>query len=675
MPCFAIVVLLFTFSYKTEANSDIAFAEFSKYLKLKELGGDADSRKIKQSKILIYSLLEQIEQKIPIDEPEITLLAHRIEKCHSRTLLPRRVCQKIIADRRQESFDEKRSQEARPFLQTALNYLNLAEEALPCDLEQACYYFRITLNILYGLFAQSYEGRAARWSEVLAMPRKIITILPYMSKTQRQTSISFEKAKKEARFLIDPKDKAPRILQLKDLVGKTSEEIANLDIPSDHPLWYSENNLEKIVKPADAFFRKQKEVLLRLVPEASIQKLGALEFARLQKIVFFKSFPKTHGTHPKIRVQDPYGFIWKLKLGSEFYSEAVANLLYLELGGKYQDLNFAHTYKNPILVIFPKQDPEETITSFATLNQTIKKSYHKEDLLPFMHPYFSHGEITKENIQKISALIDLDPLLTKVLSSQVGQQFAVIINASLEFQDKRLAQNGGPIAQSLLNGENDRALRGLHLFHLFIDNFDTKDTNTQGFLDHQSCYFQTINDLGSGLRGGIQKGLNSFSNTFLKIIHIPQAKMLYHKPLLYRSKAAELASYADLLWMAKKLTKLPNARIIEFVKRSQLPDFYASLLAYKIMTRKQQVAKLFDLENSDQKAQIEDQCFDLASDNAIELVAKRYLIPKDLLKANVHQRFSRFSDAVDCPLIDHKINKDSIIVKWLKKLYFSQSKI
>ncbi len=667
-----LVLPLSFITFITMASGDIAFEKFTKYLKIKGITPGESLANLNVLEQIFSQLIYEIKAGQKVEEPEEVLLASKRQKCQRRTLLPLEVCALFFKDHRSDLIAEKEQEEALPFLEQGLEKLRTARSLYFTDGERSSYLLMLAQNILYGFFAQSYKGRAFTAKEILTFNDKTWTYLPYLTNKQRHKKLRPYEADKEARYLVNPKSPSGKMLDRSGYVDLSHAEIAALDVSEDHHLWFSNKTLAKMHNPADLFLKQKLNEMVRKVPLQVSQDLGHLNFQESQNILLLKNFNKGYGAHPKIKVTDLYGFTWKLKWGNEFYSEAFANLLYLDLGGKHQDVNFSRTYQNPVLVIFPN---EGEIVSFADLAQKYTEYGYKGSLKAFTHPDLPFGAIDKTTVPRLAELIGLkSPQLIDKLVSCQNHQFAVFLQASLELQDHRITKRSGPIAQSMLGSEDDRVLRGLHLFSLFIDNFDGKDENTETIINEDEQYLQTINDLGGAFSGFklTGKGLNRFDEVkFLSRNFFPTATLIYRRTVLYRSLANEKATFADLYWMASKITALSDARIYELALRTKMPDFFVDLLAYKIVARRNRLSKVFDIPGTViSPPKLENRCFDLSSIEKIHSTAKSYNLPGELLVQAVQKDWPTLKDAADCPLYERAINKKSKIVALLQARFF-----
>ena len=83
---------------------------------------------------------------------------------------------------------------------------------------------------------------------------------------------------------------------------------------------------------------------------------------------------------------------------------------------------------------------------------------------------------------------------------------------------------------------------------------------------------------------------------FAHVAEKPSPRIFFRQHTFYHPKAWRDATYADGLWMARKLMTLSRADVEDVVAQTLWPDFMQAALTYKLMTRRNDIARLFHLE-------------------------------------------------------------------------------
>lgn len=593
------------------AAGDIAFDEMERYLEDKGVAGDYTQERYVNMVKLIKELRSRLANEGVLEEPVHVWREKKVRKC--AVLLSYKTCDSMIdkVPTRDLSKNERRT--IQKALAVAEGKLQNSENR---GSEERAYAMLLTRNILYSMFAGRYKDRSMSTGEMADLVlNKGKTHINAVPANHRFKALTHKDAEKEARFLVDPQSSAPdRFLTVADLVGRNHLEIAALDVRDDHHLWYSDRQRAQISHPWQHFEAKVLERANAHLGKKGKIAQGDYSLQDAQRVVFFDKTKPEGGSHPKIKVRDVHGLGWKLKWGDEFFTEAVANYLYLELGGKYQDLNYTHTPANPVLVIFPQHDPKVNLSasevkaqnggcgpiySFSDLEKCIAANLRKVNVENHVWAMKS-GLLTNDEIKSLASHVNTNVDLTQ----WVGHNYALIGEISMELRDGKVLNRLGPMAQSSLGSEDDRAMRGMILMHLWLDNFDAKDSNGESgiFSDEKGkdSFVQSPTDLGAAFRGSVLQGvgINHFDHEkFLRHGFFSSGHFSYHRLLVYRPKTADTATFADTLWMARKIVNLPLRVIREAVAVSQMPDFYQETLVYKLVARQRTIAELYGLEN------------------------------------------------------------------------------
>lgn len=539
-------------------------------------------------------------------------------------------------------------------------------------------------QMLYSLLSESFEGRMFQFDEVFRLLGRFITRFPHATADQ----LKQQSATENEAFPLAHSDSPNHIINPKSLKNLNAYQVAMLDVPGDHRIWYTRKEIRCKTDPAEEFFMNVEEALDEALKTSSTNiNQRPYSFDEAKKVVFFKkaSLGKSRGANPKAKVVDSFGIHWKLKWGPESYTESVANYLYLSLGGKHQDVNFSIGHQNPLLLVFdyenPKlnyasSDPCDKITDADKMVKCFKRSQYRVDLSPFI---LEKGTITKRNI---ATLLESTNVENKQL---IGKSYAKISQASLELREKKHIFNRmGSMPQSTLGSENDRAIRGLIAFNVFLDNFDSKDSNGEGLLSpigpEEIQYYESPTDLGGGFRGSYlrKKGINGFKESGSLYVLDPfnrGGRYYYTEMMAYRPKSAKLATASDIYWMVEKIaTLLTDQKIETAVEQSQLPDFVQKAWRYKLQSRRNRFAKLagIQLPSGCQSNERPNLSIPLRDSREVAMAANLYGIPEKTLQAAITNAGLKGAGYIDHPLIDGKISnpKKSLIVNLLENLYY-----
>ena len=295
-----------------------------------------------------------------------------------------------------------------------------------------------------------------------------------------------------------------------------------------------------------------------------------------------------------------------------------------------------------MVLIFPGREQGagngcDLVNSYQELKACLKNSKYKVDLDPYLHP-LGYGIIQPHDLSWINHRLNEGFQQNIELPHDlIGKNYVVFNESSLEFKDKSGLLRSGPMSQSKVGSEDDRAMRGMLLFHMFVDNFDAKDANGESLListgDHAS-FLQAPVDLGGAFRGFPfrGRGINHYkTKSFLRKSLTNSSRLVYTHPMLYRSRASDKATFSDLLWMAEKIIALSESTIRDAVRHTNTPAFYQEVLTYRILMRQRRIAHLFNLSsriNSPEPVK-PDIYLDLSGDKYLQ-VARELHIPESV---------------------------------------------
>lgn len=587
-----------------EAAGNITLKEMDTYLHAKGISGSYNAEKLETMKSLFRSSIDLINSTDKkLEAPEDLLNFKKRMACG--VFLPTNFCNRLIKDKRTDIPSKKDEKDLLPFFEYGYRKILASSNQ---SLEDKKVAFYTAKSILYSVFAEAYDNRRISIKEAFSIPfHRQKTKLRYLNEKERSEPLKEKKLKKEAEFLKASLSANEKL---------TPADIAHLDVRDDNFFWHTADKVNGkqhlLWKAFEEKIRKQTEIhLAKKFQSSGLQ----FNFDSANKIVFYDKIKAKGGTHPKVTVKDAYGLEYKLKWGNETYTEPVANRLYMAIGGKHQDLTYSHTARNPIILVFPKTSAQQLqgqsnicdqIHNYQSLNSCILLSRFRKNLDPYVH-YLGHGSITSANLESFKMAIGPQALqaFASQESSLIGAEYVVMQDASLEYKGRGVFYSAGHMAQSTMGSENDRAMRGMGLFHMFLDNFDAKDANGKSFLVYNEKreleFVQSPTDLGGAFRGFAffrKRGLNHYDEqNFLRFSHKNKHRMIYDVPVLYRSKATKKATFADMLWMAEKIAALPAHVIKDAVTAANMPFFFEEVLTYKILKRRNMIAKMYGVEH------------------------------------------------------------------------------
>ncbi len=417
--------------------------------------------------------------------------------------------------------------------------------------------------------------------------------IPYLNLEDRKKKISNSDLKKVAKSLYDKNNQKVSI----SMISKMNyEEIADLDVSRNHPLWHQTNinhSFEKLEKWTEAQLRvKLKDKTY------SIKKA---------KKIMFASEIKTTATSPKLKARDIYGEKWKLKWGNEVHAEVIANRLYAKLGGKFTDLVYSggHGAEGTILILGnpEKEDNCDNIVTVMTLSKCFLDSKYNFNIDQFI---FKSGLLSDLDVSELINSHSNTAFMKKKMAknSFFSRHYVMFYESLVELKSKKVMERSGPSAFSSLGANSDRAIRGLSLFNSWINNVDIKDFNNKGVLLKDSVgkednFVEYMHDLGASLGFlNYPASANDLQiGTQFMDIRKKKNKLIIKEARLYSPDSWEHITFTDALWMAKKIVKVSKDEISEILKATKWPKFTQDAMSYRLLKRRDQIAKLFNITN------------------------------------------------------------------------------
>lgn len=205
---------------------------------------------------------------------------------------------------------------------------------------------------------------------------------------------------------------------------------------------------------------------------------------------------------------------------------------------------------------------------------------------------------------------------------------------------------GGPVALFSDVTHGDRALRQAFLLSLWMEDKDNKEANFRaawladfgGKPGRQ--YIEYFHDPGFSF-GGLTRGaeLNSLSvgdqpQGFLWL-NPARNLMLGSSFQIYRPEIWSNVTYSDHLAGAMHIVRLSRADITDAVSYSHMPDFWRETLVWRLMNRRDVIAKLFSLPLSDAAGPAPTFAVSLTSRKDRAAAAARYGVPLADIEADL----------------------------------------
>lgn len=415
--------------------------------------------------------------------------------------------------------------------------------------------------------------------------------IPYLTPETRTLPLDLERARMESANLQDPST-GQSYIHPADLAGLSSEQVSLLDVLPDNYLWYTEHELRKI----KAQYKTAWNALEARMEERISAVLGhAYRMDQARRILLLDGILST-ATSPKVATHDLYRQSWTLKWGEEVQTEALGNRLYAELGGKYADLAYANKGGlRDLVLVLDRDDPKDagkpcdTIVTVDQLKTCLLASKYKFDVSLYI---VGQGLITEDALRQepfASAPDEKKALL--------GRWYVTFNESSVElFSGGNTFLRLGVGPMSLAGATSDRVKRGLAIFAYWIQNKDVKDENNKGVIDRRTgAYVEYMHDLGASL-GSLKIAGNpnrlKVGDAFVRRSH---EKVTFTANMLYVPKAFDATTYADAVWMTRKIINLPPEVIVAAIAATRWPDFQQDVMASRLIARRNAIARVFDV--------------------------------------------------------------------------------
>ncbi|MBF0313262.1 MAG: hypothetical protein HQK52_07590 [Oligoflexia bacterium] len=505
------------------------------------------------------------------------------------------------------------------------------------------------------------------------------------------TPIGMEQALKEAKNLQGKQES----LAVQALSTLTPEELSNLDLREDHTVFYSQKYLDE--HPGLDLWARNEEWVNESITQILKEKYGLNDvkynLLESQRVLFFDDVKLT-GTSPKINLRDAFNIKWKMKWMDEIHAATIANRLYLKLGAKFVDLEYATKFAEDGTVVIlndPNKIPDPkaicnpiTADDLAKCVYSTRRGVNKSNIRSFIH---ESGVITKENIGKILSHLHPNALENYRPQKLLGRQYVTFKESLLEINPPHI-EDIGPIAESNAFATEDRGLRGLLLFNSWINNNDVRENNGKTYLLNNfpdesgnaiqgATFVEERHDLGKSLAGVFSAANPNRLQTGNGYLRIDDNREHLHFNyfILHLPGAWLHTTYSDLLWMGKRIIKITRSDLQAILEHTYWPDFYKEAMLYKLLKRRNLMAKYLGIEHlipiEERDIPAPSLEVPLYNKELRKAAALYYKIPIELLEETYQNSklpigHDRYSDKV---LIDGRVNDStrSLLIRVLRQ--------
>lgn len=412
----------------------------------------------------------------------------------------------------------------------------------------------------------------------------------------------------ESAFLYRPEDKS--FYSPTQLASLTPLEISELDVSPDHPFWYDADSHRRMRPDPVSVFEMFMEQGTReeLVDDGHSARAANYSLQAARRVLFLEDIYRS-ATSPKGTAEDVYGVEWKIKWGDEAAIEPVAARLYLLAGGRMTDLTYSSGFgkQKLVLVLPPKkeedvEDEEERVPASLNAFKEALTDLYGFDIAPYIS---DSGTITSANAGEILEHLPPGGKSKYDRAALHGRQWIAFRESSLELKTKGFIRrlDGARMSDSVAT--NDRAARGSYIFDMWIANRDVKDDNNKSYFIKRprggemkiTEFREGHHDLGLSLGSLWSAGeVNRFRTGAGFARQGLFGKVRIRQAVLFRPQAWEAATWADCRWMTGRIAEIPEEAIRSAVQSSGWPDFMVDSLTYRLLNRREQLARLFDVE-------------------------------------------------------------------------------
>ncbi|MBD64985.1 MAG: hypothetical protein CME62_07240 [Halobacteriovoraceae bacterium] len=255
---------------------------------------------------------------------------------------------------------------------------------------------------------------------------------------------------------------------------------------------------------------------------------------------------------------------FKVKLASEVYSEITASSLMATLGFNHDPSKHYQEFK----ITFPK-----------------KLSYGE-----FVADYASYFD---------DARFPIADYLKERGKDEDGRHYIILRNVLIEKKPEELLRVG-PWAWGELGHRGNRATRGLLLFNMWVANLDLKEAENNKLVVKKNRYgeseiFQYQHDMGFAFGNFFREKPNDFKWELVNKVTSSKIHLNYRN--FQVNSGFSNVTFADAKWMARLIARLSRKQIADAVRLGGWPHEVQLLLTEKLIARRNQLVKAFELED------------------------------------------------------------------------------
>ena len=465
--------------------------------------------------------------------------------------------------------------------------------------------------------------------------------MPYLEADALDEPLGEDAAALEARFLVDPEDPT-RFASIERLATMSTRQVAELDVSDRHPGWRTEAaSAEHPDAWAELEAWMERRITRKLDKDHDVKDDFpdfSYRLSAARKVLFFDKL-KSSASSAKIKGEDAFGVNWKIKWGDEVQTEPVANRLWMRLGGKFTDLVYVNGSGREHLTLVlsdpSKAEDQDDDSCYPVVYEDLRKCLLESSYEFNLDPYkYETGELTADNIDQVLTHLPAEALEDFRKKDLVGRHYVTFRESMVEVDPPgSVVRRGGATSFSGVGARQDRVARGLFLFNMWIWNQDAKDDNNRGvllkdYIQDDWSYYEAQHDMGLSFGGILAYGtINEMkvADDFAHVVKKPAPRIFFRQHAFYNPKAWNDTTYADGLWIAHKLMGLSRADVEAAVAHSLWPDFMQEALTYKLMARRNHIARLFHLEvPADQEVSPPDVEVPLTTEADRRAAAERY---------------------------------------------------
>jgi len=277
----------------------------------------------------------------------------------------------------------------------------------------------------------------------------------------------------------------------------------------------------------------------------------------------------------------------------------------MKLGAKFADLVYANNSGINGVVLILNDSKEESscdhISDFQMLKKCFLKSNYKFDISPYV---LEKGFITKKNVNKILVNLSHSGLEQYKAENLIGHGYVTFKESMVEFKSDELMIRKGASPASFLGAKKDRVGRGYLMLAVYLYNIDQKDDNSRTVIaknfgkDKKDQYFEFTHDFGASMgKPGQSLHINGMRHgkKFMKQGSIFTDDIIIKQMMIWKPKAWKKTTFADAMWMARKILRLSKADLEEVAASTLWPKYMQDAFVQKMRLRRNRIAKVFHM--------------------------------------------------------------------------------